>query len=385
MGSGIRRRLLATVAVFALTYAAFAGGHPGLAAAEVARYVPGPPPAVSADAIYVFDATSNTELFAINPDRPLPPASLTKIVSALVVLDLADLDELVEIVPEDLVDVEQSQVGLVAGDRLSARDLLIGMLVPSGNDATLAMARHLGQQALGEGATPADAVAWFVSKMNEKAMSLGTTNTFFANPTGLDAPGHTMSARDVAIVTGYALQQPLFAEIVAKTSAVLASETRPEGYSVVTTNDLLAEGLVAGVKTGTTPEAGGCLVTTFAVGPNEIVAVVLGSDLAETADGGQDNSARYADTRALIQAVNTDYVWLDPAAPGVVDGLPEELRVWDVTLADGALQPVPASGVAELRYRVVLGPPAAPAAPAGEVIFFVGDRLLAERTAVQAG
>jgi D-alanyl-D-alanine carboxypeptidase len=274
-------------------------------------------------------------------------------------------------------------VGLVAGDELSARDLLVGMLVPSGSDATLAMARHLGQQALGADIPPAEAVKWFVDKMNEKATALGATGAHLENPTGIDAPDHVMSARDLAIVTRFALDQPLFAEIVAKTSAVLASEIRPEGYTVATTNEMLAEGAVTGVKTGTTPEAGGCLVTSFDVGPNEVITVVLGSELTETADGGQDNSARYADTRSLIQAVNAEYLWIDPAAPGTVEGLPEEMLVWDVALDEG-LQPVPATEMANLRYRMVLGPPAEPAAPAGDVLFFVGDRLLAERTAMQA-
>jgi serine-type D-Ala-D-Ala carboxypeptidase (penicillin-binding protein 5/6) len=379
------RSRLATAFVLLALVLATSGSAPRGAAAEVARFVPPPPPAVTADAIYVVDATSDTELFAVNADEPLPPASLTKIVSALVVLDLADLEDIIEIAPEDLVDPEQSQVGLVAGDRLSAGDLLIGMLVPSGNDATLTMARHLGQQALGADTAPAEAVGWFVEKMNEKATALGATNSHFENPTGIDAGGHVMSARDVAVLTEFALEQPLFAEIVAKTSAVLASEQRPEGYPVSTTNDLLVEGLATGVKTGTTPEAGGCLATSFDVGPNAVIAVVLGSDLTETAEGGQDNSARYDDTRSLMEAVNADYVWLDPSSPGVVDGLPEELLVWDVALASEGLQPVPAAEIANLRYRLILGPPADPAAPVGEVLFFVGDRLLAGRAAVQAG
>jgi D-alanyl-D-alanine carboxypeptidase (penicillin-binding protein 5/6) len=362
---------------------AYAGGL--AAAAEVARYQPPSPPPLSADAVYVVDVTSGTELYAANADEPLPPASLTKIVSALVVLAEADFDARVEIVADDLVAPEESQVGLVAGDTLRVRDLFTGMLVPSGNDATLALARHLGQQALGAETTPDAAVEWFVKQMNETAASLGATGSHFANATGIDAAGHVMTARDVAILTEAALALPLFAETVAMTSAVLPSESRPDGYAVATTNQLLQEGLVNGVKTGTTPKAGGCLATSFAVGPNDVIAVVLGSDLAETAEGLQDNSARYLDTRALLDAVTRDYVWLDPAAPGELDGLADELRVWDVTLAAEALQPVPAELATEVEYRLVLGPPAAPQTPVGEILFLVGDRLLAERPAVQAG
>ncbi len=179
------------------------------------------PPPISADAVFVTDISTGTELFAQNAEEPLPPASLTKIVSALVVLERANLEETVEILEEDLVSAEESQVGLTAGDRLSVRDLLHGMLIPSGNDATLALARHVGAAAIGEGASPEQAVAEFVSMMNAKAAELGATSSHFLNPTGIDDEGHVMSARDVAIVTKAALQNSLFSEIVATTDAVL--------------------------------------------------------------------------------------------------------------------------------------------------------------------
>jgi D-alanyl-D-alanine carboxypeptidase len=259
------------------------------------------------------------------------------------------------------------------------------MLIPSGNDATLALARHVGTAAIGEGVSPEQAVAQFVSMMNAEAAELGATSSHFLNPTGIDDEGHVMSARDVAIVTKTALQNSLFSEIVATTDAVLGSELLPDGYRVSTTNQLLAEGIVTGVKTGTTAQAGGCLVTSFAVGPNRIVAVILGSDVAETTDGVQDNTARFAETRALLDAVKADYLWLDPTSPGVISGLAEELSVWEVDLATGDLLPVPASTEGEIRYRLVLGPPSAPKSPAGEVQFYVGEQLLSERATLQAG
>ena len=354
-------------------------------AAEIARYQPMPPPPITANAVYVTDISTGTELFAQNADESLPPASLTKIVSALVVLERANLDDTIEILKDDLVSAEESQVGLMEGDRLTVRDLLHGMLIPSGNDATLALARYVGASALGDGASSEQAVAKFVSMMNDKAAELGATASHFANPTGIDQDGHVMSARDVATLTKAALQNPLFAEIVAKPEAVLSSKLVPDGYRVTTTNQLLAEGVVTGVKTGTTAKAGGCLVTSFAVGPNEIVAVVLGSDVSEGTDGSQDTSARFAETRALLDAVKADYLWLDPTSPGVVSGLVEELSVWDVDLAGDDLLPVPASSGDDVRYRLVLAPPSAPEDPAGEVQFYVGERLLSERTALQAG
>src|SRR5215210_1744928 len=138
-----RRRALKIL--IALAAASVLWGPSGaLHAAEIARYRPMSPPSISADAVFVTDISTGTELFAQNADEPLPPASLTKIVSALVVLERANLEDTVEILEEDLVSTEESQVGLKAGDRLSVRDLLHGMLIPSGNDATLALARYVG-------------------------------------------------------------------------------------------------------------------------------------------------------------------------------------------------------------------------------------------------
>ncbi len=357
----------------------------GAVAAEISRYQPPTPPPLSADAVFVADVTSGTELFALNPDTPLPPASLTKIVAALVILERVKLDDTIEIIPEDLVSPEESQVGLVAGDRLSARDLLFGALIPSGNDATRALARYIGSDALQEPADPEQAIDRFVALMNEKAQQLGAVDSHFENPTGIDAEGHVMSARDVSTVTTEALQNPLFTEIVATPNVVLASEKLADGYPVQTTNLLLQEGVVTGVKTGTTPAAGGCLVTSFPVGTNTVLAVVLGSELVETTEGAQDNSARFVDTRSLLDAVTSGYAWLNPADPGIVAGLQEELNVWQVNLPDGILVPVPAGEASQLRYRLVLQPPAAAQEPAGEVQFFVDDRLLSEQPAIQTG
>jgi D-alanyl-D-alanine carboxypeptidase (penicillin-binding protein 5/6) len=372
------------VVLTALVAARLLTGVSGARAEGISRHQPIAPPPVSADAVLVTDITSGTDLFALNPDTPLPPASLTKIVSALVVLEHANPDDVVTIEEADRVDPDESQVGLVVGDRLTVRDLFVGMLVPSGNDATLALARHVGEATLGVSGSAKDAVAEFVALMNDKARELGAGTATFKNPTGIDADGHEMSARDVEIVTAAALQNPLFAETVSTTRATLASAVLADGYPVRTTNLLLLEGAVNGVKTGTTPNAGGCLVTSYAVGPNNVVAVVLGSDATEAVEGQPDATARFDETRLLLDAVAADFVWLDPSAPGAVDGLLDELRVWDVGLSGHNLLPVPAREVADVRYRLVLGPPSAGTDAAGEIRFYVGDALLAEQPALQA-
>src|SRR3954454_2406663 len=215
------RELIACVLVFSTLAGGFMAST--AMAAEVARVEPLSPPSITAKAVFVTDATSGTELFARDPDAPLPPASLTKLVAALVVVERAGLNDKIEIVQDDLVDAEESQVGLVTGDILTVHDLLVGMLVPSGNDATLALARYVGAQSLSEPYTPAQVVDAFVSLMNSKAKDLGASATHFVNPTGIDAEGHVMSARDVATVAKAALQNAVIAEIISTPSAVLPS------------------------------------------------------------------------------------------------------------------------------------------------------------------
>ncbi|MEZ4563876.1 MAG: serine hydrolase [Thermomicrobiales bacterium] len=353
-------------------------------AAEVKILQPPAPSSITARGVYVFDRQSGVPLFARDADLPLPPASLTKIIAAMVVLDRADLDQMITIVEGDLVSPEESQVGLIAGDVLSARDLLFGALIPSGNDATLALARTVGVADLGDGATDDEAIARFVALMNEKAAAIGATSTHLVYPTGVDREGHVMSARDVATASAAALENPLFAEIVGTTSTTLPSQVRPEGYEIFTTNDLLVEGLVNGVKTGSTPQAGGCLATSFDLGPGQIVAVVLGCAFTEDAEGFPDYSQRFADSRTLMSEAESGFVWLDLTAPGTLDGLTEELAVWDVALPGQIQVPVAVGDASSLRYRLRLAPPDNTERGPGELDVFVGDALLLSQPTVIA-
>jgi len=343
------------------------------------------PSSITAKGVYVFDRRSGVPLFARDADLPLPPASLTKIVAALVVLERADLEQMITIQESDLVSPEESQVGLVAGDVLSARDLLFGALIPSGNDATLALARTIGAADLEESATEDEAIARFVELMNAKAAEIGATSTHLIYPTGVDREGHVMSARDVATAAAVALENSLFAEIVSTERVTLPSQVRPEGYEVFTTNDLLVEGLVNGVKTGSTPLAGGCLATSFDLGPGQVVAVVLGSDYTEDAEGFPNYSQRFADTRTLMAAAESDYVWLDLTSPDTLQGLSEELAVWDVALPEQLQVPVPVQDTSQLRYRLRLGPPDSADGATGELQVYIGDALLLSQPTVVAG
>ena len=213
------------------------------------------------------DAKTGLYLAGKNPDERLPIASTTNVMVALVALDEGvDLDEEV-VVPEEaerFVGFTYSNVGLIAGERVSVRDLLVASLVPSGTDAVYALAHHLGD----------GSVERFVEKMNAKASEMGLQNTHFEDPAGLDARGHYSSARDLATMTRAAMEYPVFADIVDMEEATIKTQSRE--IEVFNTNNLLYTYPEAtGVKTGTSPEAGPSLVASAEEGGESYIAVVL--------------------------------------------------------------------------------------------------------------
>src|SRR5690606_2160233 len=161
-------------------------------------------------------------LAAVNPDMPYPPASTTKMLTALIVRQHAALDEVITIEPGDLVDeVIYAHVGLRAGDRVAVRDLLAGLLVPSGGDAARARARVVGARLDPAAANPRAA---FVAEMNRVARRLGMRSTHFVNPDGRDAPGQRSTARDLAILGAALLKDPFLADVVAQRVTTISVE-----------------------------------------------------------------------------------------------------------------------------------------------------------------
>jgi D-alanyl-D-alanine carboxypeptidase (penicillin-binding protein 5/6) len=213
------------------------------------------------------DADTGLYLAGKNPDERLPIASTTKVMVALVVLEEGvDLDEEVTVSKEAerFVGFTYSNVGLIAGERLSVRDLLVATLVPSGTEAVYALAEHLGD----------GSVERFVEKMNAKASQMGLKNTHFEDPAGLDVRGHYSSARDLATITRAAMEYPLFAETVDMKEATIKTQNRH--IEVFNTNTLLyTYPEASGVKTGTSPEAGPSLVASAEEGEESYIAVVL--------------------------------------------------------------------------------------------------------------
>ena len=224
-------------------------------------------PSLTAASWILYDATADLVLAGSDIDTPRSMASVTKIMTALVVRDNVSLDERTRI-SASAADVGEAEVGLVAGERWSIEDLLYAIMVRSGNDAAYALAEHV-----------AGSVSDFVGMMNAKVATMGLQNTSFANPHGLDAEGHYSSPRDLALMGAALLEDDVLARM-ARTRRV-AFKPAPDGTArmVGNTNHLLGVyPRVTGVKTGYTGRAGLVLVSALVTPERTLVGVVMGSD-----------------------------------------------------------------------------------------------------------
>ncbi|MCX7623049.1 MAG: serine hydrolase [Thermomicrobium sp.] len=250
------------------------------------------PPALTAQAAIVVDLTGDRVLMERASETPRPPASTLKLLTALTVRDLLPSEEIVTVRPEDVVDpAVESSMGLAAGDTVTVHDLLIGLLLPSGNDAARVLARVAGERLAEPSGQPPQ--ARFLAAMQAKARELGLEQTVVRTPDGDDAPGQVTSAADLVRLARALLEDPELSAIVAlRQAAVRVGGPDARVLQLENTNQLLGQLGVVGIKTGTTPEAGQCLIAAWRTRDERLyVAVVLGS---------QD---RYGDTRALIEWV----------------------------------------------------------------------------------
>ncbi len=239
-----------------------------------------PPKGIQAKAFFCENLPSKRTLLARDPDKQLPVASLTKLITALVALDKLALNQKIT-VPESIKSVPKTVVGLKPGDRITVEDLLHGLLINSGNDCaeTLACGYPGGRDK-------------FIQMMNEKVKSMGMLSTHFYTPSGLDHKAeHTVegkkvedvesnvsTAREISQIALAAFSNRLIREISKKQTHVMASAIDKNGYSVRNTNKLLRDDLpLVGGKTGYTAKAGHCLATAFTPGRNVFMIVVLGS------------------------------------------------------------------------------------------------------------
>jgi D-alanyl-D-alanine carboxypeptidase (penicillin-binding protein 5/6) len=249
------------------------------------------PPPVDAPAYVVRGGPDGVVLAAREPDTPRAPASITKLMTLLVALEHARLDDVVTVTREAAATPE-STVMLRAGERLSVRDLAIAALVPSANDAATALAVYVGH----------GSVARFVAMMNAKARSLGLTSTHFENPHGLDQPGHVSSARDLTTLLSAALRNPFIRTWSTRSTAKIAG-----GRLLTSTDGLIGKLPLVGAKTGHTDAAGWSQVAAVERGGVRITASLLGepSEAQRNADLGSLLSwglAQYHSVRAIDNA-----------------------------------------------------------------------------------
>jgi D-alanyl-D-alanine carboxypeptidase (penicillin-binding protein 5/6) len=223
-------------------------------------------PVIDASAAVAVDGETGTVLFDKNARVRRPPASMTKVVTAIVALEKGNLQDKVK-TKVGAADMPGSSVmGLVVGDELTLKELLEGLLLPSGNDAAMAIAQHVG-----------GSEKQFVQMMNDKVAALGLKDTHFTNPHGLQDEQHYSSAYDMAMLALYAMKNPTFAEIVKTADISVATPNRT--FKLANTNPLLGvyPG-VDGVKTGSTDEAGLCVVASAIQNGRRVFVTLMDSD-----------------------------------------------------------------------------------------------------------
>ncbi len=251
-------------------------------------------PKLTAERWITYDASADVVLASWNANDQAPMASVTKVMTAIIVIENSELGDKVTI-PSFVTGARGSVAGLVTGEQWSVGDLLIAMLVRSGNDAALTLAYHVG----------GDSTSRFVAMMNAKAAELGMSNTHFANPNGLDAEGHYSSARDLLTLIIASQEYPDIRRIGRTKLVSMPDDPNGKERIFKNTNRLLGSYPgVTGLKTGDTPWADKVLLATSERAGRQIYSVVMHSD------------DHFSDTRELLDWSYSTYSirdrWLRP-------------------------------------------------------------------------
>jgi D-alanyl-D-alanine carboxypeptidase (penicillin-binding protein 5/6) len=251
-----------------------------LAASPAAPARAASPPVISAPEAIIVDGWSGAVLWSKNADTPRYPASTVKVMTALLVLEHHLPMPRVETVSPYAASYAGSTAGLYAGERMTVWNLMHGMLLPSGNDAAVTLAEAVAGSAVK-----------FVGMMNAEAARLHLWHTHYLTPNGFDAWGQVTTARDLARLSRVAMHHALFARIVRTRAWTAWSADHRIVHHWTNLNKLLwSHATVNGVKTGTTPGAGACLVSSAVLGNRWVIAVNMGSSAA----------ARFTDGAALL-------------------------------------------------------------------------------------
>lgn len=240
---------------------------------------------LSASSVYAVDLDSAKVLYeqAANTTRPI--ASLTKLVTAMVILHTHDLDEIVTIPPLPTYQPDDAKLGITAGQQFKLVDLLSATLIPSANDAADALAIY-----------DSGSLALFTAKMNNLAKQWGIVDAHFTSANGLHEQDNYASASALAKFAKIALHNPYFAKTVSSSSSTI-SDQAGNTYALITTNRLLANNRFTGLKTGFTAAAGQSLIALTTSNGHQIITVVLNSP------------DRFAETTALANWIDQSYRW----------------------------------------------------------------------------
>ena len=232
--------------------------------------------------ILLYDLSAETVLFSKNEDEQCAPASLTKLMTAIVALENADPDTVITAGDElYLLDPESSRAGIYIGHTMTLEQAIQGLLLKSGNDAAYVIAAQIGHK-MDPSLSGKAAIDHFCKAMTQKAKELGCTATTFRNPDGIDAEGHLTTAADLLKISLYALEQPLIAETVASTEVTTTFQSG-QTKTWQNSNKLLEGGAYAyagtcGMKTGSTDGAGNCLISCATRDGRTVLCILLGAD-----------------------------------------------------------------------------------------------------------
>lgn len=259
-------------------------------------------PKINSRSAVVIDRKSKNIIYGKNENVKKAMASTTKIMTAMVVIQNTNLNNIVEI-SKKAAGTGGSRLGLKAGDKITVKDLLYGLLLRSGNDCAVALAEYV-----------AGSVKEFSNLMNQNAQMLGLNNTHFVTPHGLDEEEHYTTAYELAILADYALNNEVFAQIVNTKSYTI--NINKNSKTLNNTNELLGNlNGVYGVKTGFTNGAGRCLVTSIKRGNLDVICVVLGADTKKD---------RTRDSAKLIEYTFNKYEEID-----IKEKIKESFEKWN--------------------------------------------------------
>lgn len=277
-------------------------------------------------AMAVIEEETNRLLYGFEEDKRLPMASTTKIATAIIAIENCDDLNKKIVVPSASVGIEGSSIYLRRGEELTIKDLLYGLMLASGNDCAVALA------IITSGTEEA-----FVNKMNELATSLNLVNTHFKNPHGLHDEDHYTTAKDLAILTSYAMKNETFAKIVStkrytiETTNLTDNRYLKNKQKLMFKDELIKDGIIInGVKSGFTPEAGRCLVTSGYMNDVKVIAVVL------------DSPNMFDESESLVKKALNEFKYYQLVTPN--------MQIFDVPVLNGFSDSVSLYSVEGFRY-----------------------------------